>query len=124
MFKSSETHAEIEAVVHEYFSGYLRAEADLVGRAFHQDARLLSTEDGKLDRTDMPDWLKSLRSRRENGDVREAVTESSGGDRTGDAAGGKAVLRFPKFQFTDYLSLLKLGGAWRIVNKIYTVDQL
>jgi len=24
--------------------------------------------------------------------------------------------------YTDYLSLLKLGGEWKIVNKIYTVS--
>jgi hypothetical protein len=124
MFKSSEAHAEIETVVKEYFHGYLRAEADQVGRAFHEDARLLSAEDGKLDRTDVLDWLKSIRTRREKGDLREAVTEIAGADMTGDAAVVKAVLRFPKFQFTDYLSLLKLGGEWRIVNKIYTVGQL
>ena len=51
------------------------------------------------------------------------ATEIAGIDSTGDAAIVKTVLRFPKFQFTDYLSLLKLDGAWIIVNKIYTVDQ-
>ena len=124
MFESSGTRAEIETVVKDYFHGYLRAEADQVGRAFHPDARLLAVEDGKLERTDVPDWLENIRSRREKGDLREAETRIAGVDLTGDAAVVKAVLRFPKFQFTDYLSLLKLNGAWRIVNKIYTVDRL
>ena len=123
MFKTDETHAEIETVVKDYFQGYLTAEADQVGRAFHRDARLMAADEGKLDRTDVPDWLKSLRSRKEKGDVREAVTEIAGVDRTGDAAVVKTVLRFPEFRFTDYLSLLKLDGAWKIVNKIYTVDR-
>lgn len=123
MFKSSAAHAEIEAVVKDYFHGYLKAEADQVGRAFHQDARLMAADEGKLDRTDVSDWLKSLRARREKGDLREAATEIAGVDSTGDAAVVKAVLRFPKFQFTDYLSLLKLEGSWRIVNKIYTADR-
>jgi hypothetical protein len=123
VFKTKETHAEIENVVKDYFHGYLAAEADQVGRAFHEDARLLAVDEGKLERTDVPDWLKSLRTRREKGDVREAVTEIAGVDLTGDAAVVKTVLRFPKFQFTDYLSLLKFDGAWRIVNKIYTVEQ-
>ncbi|HEX4047820.1 MAG TPA: nuclear transport factor 2 family protein [Elusimicrobiota bacterium] len=120
MFKTEEEHAEIEAVVKDYFQGYLSAEADRVGRAFHHDARLMAADEGKLDRTDVPDWLESLRTRREKGDIREAVAEIAGIDRTGDAAVAKTVLRFPKFQFTDYLSLLKLDGAWIIVDKIYT----
>jgi hypothetical protein len=122
MFETQESHPEISAVIQNYFQGYLRAEADQVGRAFHQDARLLAVDGGKLDRTEVPDWLKSLRTRREKGDVREAVTEIAGIDRTGDAAVVKTVLQFPKFQFTDYLSLLKIDGAWSIVSKIYTVD--
>ena len=124
MFKTSETHPEIETVVKEYFQGYLKAEADQVDRAFQKDSRLMSAEEGKLESTAVSDWLKSIRIRREKGDVREAVTEISGIDSTGDAAVVKTVLRFPKFQFTDYLSLLKLDGAWKIVNKVYTVDQL
>lgn len=122
MFKNQETHAEIETVVKNYFHGYLRAEADEVDGAFHRDSRLMAAEEGKLDSTAVSDWLKSLRIRREKGDLREAVTEIAGVDRTGDAAVVKAVLRFPKFQFTDYLSLLKIGGDWKIVNKIYTAD--
>ena len=123
MFASCETHAEIEIVVKDYFQGYLRAEPDRLGRAFHRDARLLAVDEGRLERTDVPDWLKNMRARREKGDIREAETRIAGIDVTGDAAVVKTVLRFPKFQFTDYLSLLKLGGAWTIVNKIYTVDQ-
>jgi hypothetical protein len=123
MFKTNETHAEIETVVKDYFQGYLTAEADQVGRAFHQDARLMAADEGKLEKTGVPDWLKSLRARKEKGDIREASTEIAGIDLTGDAAVVKTVLRFPKFQFTDYLSLLKLDGSWIIVNKIYTVDQ-
>ncbi|MFI5361080.1 MAG: nuclear transport factor 2 family protein [Elusimicrobiota bacterium] len=122
MFRTEEAHAEIETVVKEYFHGYLGADADEVGHAFHQDARLLAAEEGKLDRTDIPDWLISLRARRERGDIREASTQIAGIDRAGDAAVVKAVLRFPKFQFTDYLSLLKLDGRWRIVNKIYAAE--
>ena len=54
--------------------------------------------------------------------MRQAVTEIAGVDRTGDTAVVKTVLKFPEFQFTDYLSLLKIEGEWIIVNKIYTAD--
>ena len=32
----------------------------------------------------------------------------------------KVVEVYPKEIYVDYLNLLRLGGEWRIVNKIYT----
>jgi hypothetical protein len=40
-------------------------------------------------------------------------------DRTGDAAIAKIELDHPNALLTDYMALLKTGGEWRIVNKIF-----
>jgi len=45
-------------------------------------------------------------------------------DITGDAASVKVVEVYDQSKYIDYLSLLKLNGEWKIVNKIYTVEQL
>ncbi|MGZ3698914.1 MAG: nuclear transport factor 2 family protein, partial [Bdellovibrionota bacterium] len=54
---------EIEEVVRDYFQGYLSAQAALVAKAFHPETRLLSVEGGKLERTEMPEWLENLENR-------------------------------------------------------------
>ncbi|GLC25596.1 nuclear transport factor 2 family protein [Roseisolibacter agri] len=41
-------------------------------------------------------------------------------DRTGDAAVAKIELDYPDAVLTDYMALLKTGGEWKIVNKIFT----
>ena len=41
-------------------------------------------------------------------------------DRTGDAAVAKIELDYPNAVLTDYMALLKTGGEWRIVNKIFS----
>jgi len=41
-------------------------------------------------------------------------------DRTGTAAMAKIELDYPSVRFTDYMALLKIGGEWKIVNKIFT----
>ena len=41
-------------------------------------------------------------------------------DRTGDAAVAKIELDYPNAVLTDYMALLKTGGEWKIVNKIFT----
>jgi hypothetical protein len=35
----------------------------------------------------------------------------------------KIVLDYPDALLTDYMSLLKIDGEWKIVNKIFTVDR-
>jgi hypothetical protein len=40
-------------------------------------------------------------------------------DVTGDAAVAKVVLDYPQARITDYMSLLRVDGEWRIVNKTF-----
>lgn len=43
-------------------------------------------------------------------------------DVTGTAAVARVVLDYPNALFTDYLSLLKIEGEWKVVNKIFHVE--
>lgn len=40
-------------------------------------------------------------------------------DISGNAAIAKVVLDYPQVRFTDYMSLLKVGDEWKIVNKTF-----
>lgn len=119
----SEQSAAIRKVVQLYFDSYLNADAEGVARVFHEETRLYSVDQGALERTDLPDWLANLRGRREKGDIRKAQTSIVSLDVAADAAAVKASLQFAEFAFTDYLSLLRIGGSWRIVGKIYAVQR-
>jgi hypothetical protein len=41
-------------------------------------------------------------------------------DLTGDVAAVKVVETYPKEVYVDYLNLVRAGGEWRVVNKVYT----
>ena len=110
---------QIKLVLADYFQGYQLADVRLIKRAFHADTRLLSTENGVLDRTEMNDWIKSLEARHASGDIRRGILKIHYIDGTGETASAKVTIKFPAFTFTDYLSLLKLNGRWVIVGKIY-----
>ncbi len=43
-------------------------------------------------------------------------------DVTGNAAVAKIVLDYPTIKFVDYMTLLKIGGEWKIVNKSYYAE--
>ncbi|MBI3556627.1 MAG: nuclear transport factor 2 family protein [Deltaproteobacteria bacterium] len=112
---------EIQSVIQAYFQGYLSADSEQIARAFHPQARLYATEDTKLEKTELAEWLDSLRQRRAKGDIRQGKLEIASMDVAGTAAAVKTILTFPTFEFTDYLSLLQIEGQWRIIGKIYAV---
>ncbi len=109
----------IEQVIHNYFQTYLYADPDGILNSFHEDTRLLTTDNGKLEKTEMRDWIENLKQRRSRGDIRTARTEIISIEYVGDMAFVRASLQFETFAFSDYLSLLKIDGFWKIVGKIY-----
>lgn len=109
----------IEEVIQNYFQGYQHADTALIQKAFHSDTKLLSVDEGKLDVTEMKDWLKNLEDRKLSGDIRIGELKILALDVTDFAASAKIQITFPNRVFTDYLSLLKIDGRWQIVGKIY-----
>ncbi len=78
-------------------------------------------KDGTLGELNQEQWYKGFEAsagKEEQGDLRIVST-----DVTGNAASVKVVEKYPKSVYTDYISLLKIGGGWRIVNKIYVAEQ-
>jgi metallo-beta-lactamase class B len=43
-------------------------------------------------------------------------------DVTGTAASAVLTLNYPQVQFTDHMSILKIGGHWKIVGKIFSAE--
>jgi len=109
----------IEETINDYFVGYMKANVSLIKKAFHEDTRLLSIENKQIDKTEMIDWLRSLEVRNQRGDVRTGRLEVLSIDVTDFAAIAKIRIRVATTEFTDYLSLLKVGDEWKIVGKIY-----
>lgn len=113
----------IAQVIQDYYQGYQKAETKLIKNSFHSETRLLSVDNGQLDITEMNDWLKSLEDRKVRGDIRQGKLKVLSIDQTDDTAVVKLTIEFPKFKFTDSLSLLRIQGKWLIVGKIYSVQE-
>ena len=118
----NEDKGNVKETIQKYVKGYLNAESDLIVEAFHSETRLYTVDDGKLEKTEMKDWLENIQVRKQKGDLRTAATEIVSIDITETAATAKITLTFLKFKFTDYLSLLLIAGQWKIVGKIYVVQ--
>jgi hypothetical protein len=118
-FAHASSTMEIKKTIKTYFEGYQNADIALIQKAFHSDTRLLSVENGKLEKTEMKDWLVSLTERRNRGEVRIGDIKIYYIDVKEIEAIAKVELRFEKFISTDYLSFLFINGEWKIVGKIY-----
>ena len=114
---------QIKETIQTYVDGYLHAESTLVEKAFFEETRLYSVDQGKLDKTEMSDWLQNLTQRKSRSDIRKAKLEIGFIDITEQSAMAKIILNFEKRVFTDYLSLLQLKDGWQIVGKIYSVRE-
>src|SRR4051794_13556504 len=111
----------IQKVIATYIQAYLQADATLLLEAFCSETRLQTVEaavDGEGDRLEilpMSDWLNQIAARKAQGDVRQGNHEVLSIDVTGASAVAKLRLKLPAREFTDYLSLMKYDGRWKIV---------
>lgn len=113
--------AEVEQVARWYLEGTGQRNLESLRRAFdHDHARLQFVRDGAYQNLPFRDWLARIEASPDNGPAdREEIIASV--DVAGDAAVAKILLIYPNgTRITDYLSLLKREGEWKIVNKIFT----
>ncbi len=115
---------EIEQVLQTYFDGLYEGDTTKLERVFHDVAHLFSVEDGKLADLPRQQWFEMLRGRQsaQSRDLprRDWVVQI---DRSGPAtAFAKVQCQIPPRYFTDYLTLAKLAGGWKIVSKTFHTE--
>lgn len=109
--------AAIRSTVQAYFEGITRNDSLALKQAFAPDAELKYVgPDGSVRVIPFADWIGFTRQRVTPGDKRNVIESV---DVAGTAAVAKTDLEWPGVHYVDYLSLLKVDGAWRIVTKIW-----
>jgi hypothetical protein len=111
----------VRAVVERYLHGLKFNDTLSLRDAFWPGAHLYFIgRDGQLGQLSQTQWYVTFAGsvgREETGDLQITAM-----DVTKDAASVKVVENYPRSRYTDYISLLRIGGRWWIVNKIYTVE--
>ncbi|NNG17906.1 MAG: nuclear transport factor 2 family protein [Gemmatimonadales bacterium] len=114
--------AGIEQAVQHYLDGHATGDPRVMTRAFHQSARLQFIREGQYSTRALEAYLGGMGgSPAEDESDRRRRVVSIG--YTGDAGVAKLELDYPGALITDYMQLLKIGGEWKIVNKIFTVQR-
>ncbi|GEN13216.1 protease I [Myxococcus fulvus] len=112
----NEDLAAIRAAVADYTEGVKSGDRARLERTFHPESKLLSVgPDGALATWAGTDYVASAVKSPFTG-REDSVLQV---DIAGSAAVAKVSVRTAKWDFIDYISLLKLDGRWRIVAKVY-----
>lgn len=104
---------------------YIKAQAtgngDFIRQAFHKDARIMAFRDGKLLNLSVEEFAGRFNGKTAEDEAKRKrsfeILEISG-----NAAIARINLDYPTVKFTDYMSLLKIDGEWKIVNKSFHAE--
>jgi hypothetical protein len=110
--------AGVRAAIEHYLRGHATGSGEHHRRAFHPEAKLFFTREGRLAQMTSEEYI-SRSPGRPAADEAQRRRRVESVDVTGDAAVAKVVLEYPQVTFTDYMSLLKIDGEWKIVNKTF-----
>ena len=114
--------AAVRRTVESYLHGLKFNDVASLKQAFWPEARLyFRTRDGHLGQLTQEQWYAGFAAsagKEEEGELHIAALEV-----VRDIASVKVVEEYAKSRYTDYLSLLKFDGEWRIVSKVYTAQR-
>ena len=109
----------VKETVQRYFDGIMHYDAEALREAFHPEARLVaSLPNGRVYDAPFEQWVQ-FTERTAPQDLTGYKNTIVSIDIAGNAAVAKTDLDWPTVHYVDYLSLLKIDGAWKIVNKIW-----
>lgn len=122
MQNTSELQA-IGATTQDYFEGMYRRDMDRLRKAFNPGALLIGHYQGALVQIPLDKWLAMVESKPAPCDSGEAFDmRIVSVDVTGQVAVVKVVDLYFGLRYTDYLTMIKVDGQWRIVNKAFHHD--
>ena len=104
-----------------YIQGHATANGDFMRKAFHTDAKVMSFRDGKMASMTAEEFASRFTGK-PAADEAQRKRRIESVEITGNAGVAKIVLDYPTVTFTDYMSLLKVGGEWKIVNKVFYAE--
>jgi len=112
---------EVSAVLQTYFDGLYESDTAKLGRALHPRALYASATEGKLLHLTMEEYFPIVDKRPSPASRREArrdkvLSIEFAGPVTAFARVECAI--GPK-HFTDFLTLVRLDGEWRILSKVF-----
>lgn len=114
--------AAIRAAIEHYFQGHATGVGDHFRKVFHPESKLFFVREGKVTTRTSEEYINGA-SGKPAADEAQRQRRIDWIDVAGDAAMVKITLTYPAVTFTDYMSMLKVDGEWKIVNKLFHAER-
>ena len=114
----------VRVPLENYIKAHATGDPEFALKAFHSEGNMIWIREGKYSSETFDSFIKRAftgkpaadEEKRKNGRKIEAV------DVSGNAAVARIVLDYPSVKFVDYMTLLKINGEWKIVNKSFYAE--
>lgn len=104
-----------------YLKGHATGNPEFMRKAFHTEGNMTFVRENKFMSRSFTDFIGGFTGKpAPDEDKRKRWIESI--EISGNAAVGKIVLDYPTVKFVDYMTLLKIDGEWKIVNKSFYAE--
>lgn len=121
MLAAQTTDADLAAArvpLENYLQGHATGNAEYMRKAFHTEGNLIFIRDGKYATLSFADYI-ARQSGKPAPDEAKRRRWIESVDVAGNSAVGKIILDYPSGKFVDYMTLLKINGEWKIINKSF-----
>jgi hypothetical protein len=119
-FKMTEEDKKAVAVpLESYLKAQSTGDGELIRKAFHAEAKIMYFRDGKFTQLSAEEFAARFKGGPPAADEEKRKRSFEIIDVAGSAAIAKVVLDYPSVKFTDYMTLLKIDGEWKIINKTF-----
>lgn len=109
----------IEKTINHYFDGMINHNAKSIEKAFHPTASMKWNGEKYME----VNAVKALSDYVNSNAPVKTKTNIVAINIVGDAANAQLELEYATFYFIDFMHLMKVDGAWKIVSKTYTTVQ-
>jgi len=104
-----------------YLKGHATGDGEYMKKAFHTEGNMIFIREGKYTTRSFTDYIAGFTGKPPADEAkRKRWIESV--EVSGNAAVGKIILDYPTVKFVDYMTLLKINGEWKIVNKSFYAE--
>ena len=119
--------ADKEAVkvpLENYIKAHATGDPEYARKAFHTEGNMIWIRDGKFAMDSFDVFIKRAFTGKPAADEekRKDHRRIEAIDISGNAAVARIVLDYPSVKFVDYMTLLKIDGEWKIVNKSFYAE--
>jgi len=104
-----------------YLKGHATGDGEYFKKAFHTEGNLIWIRDGKYTTRSFAEYIAGA-SGKPPADEAQRKRRIGTVDVVGNAAVATIILDYPTVKFTDYMTLLKINGEWKIVNKTFFAE--